>query len=360
MFISLFSLKIASILGIVAFNIIKFILNTARFFSKLEMLNIIVVTPSILFIIFYYLCISLIFSSKFQSKLKYKIIFYLIIISFVFYILSNIIPRNFIEISAIDVGQGDSFLIETSKNKKILIDGGGNENGSFDVGENILLPYLLNKGIKKVDIIIISHADTDHIDGLFEIIKKIKVERVVIGKQFEVSENFEKLLRMVKEKNIKINIVEVGNKIFVEENLYLDILWPSSKYEIKENSLNNNSVVCKLYYNDFSMLFTGDIEKIAEEQIVDLYKSGNNLSATVLKVAHHGSKSSSTDEFVKLVKPEIVVMGVGKGNKYNHPNDEIIERFENLGVDIYRTDKDGEISIFVNEKGNVKVKRFID
>lgn len=292
--------------------------------------------------------------------MKRKLIFSTVIIIIIYNNLSIVFPRNYIEISAIDVGQGDSFLIETSKNKKILIDGGGSETGSFDVGENTVIPYLLDKGIKKVDVVIISHTDKDHIGGLLTVIEKLKVERVIIGKQFETSENFEKLLEIVKKKNVELNIVEAGNRINIEENLYFDILWPNSEFVVNENSLNNNSIVCKLYYGDFSMLFTGDIEEIAEKQIVSIYQKSNVLNSTVLKVAHHGSKSSSIDEFVKLVKPQIAIIGVGKDNKYNHPNDEVIDRFENFGAEIYRTDMDGEISMYVDESGMVKVKKFID
>ena len=119
-------------------------------------------------------------------------------------------------------------------------------------------------------------------------------------------------------------------KIFIEKNLYIYILWPDSDNFVSENALNNNSIVCKVVYNNFSMLFTGDIEKIAEEQIIKLYENSNALKSTVLKVAHHGSKSSSIEEILEKIKPKIALIGVGESNKFGHPNDGVIERLNNI------------------------------
>lgn len=161
----------------------------------------------------------------------------------------------------------------------------------------------------------------------------------------------------MKDKNIEIHVLESGQKINIEKNLCIDILWPS-KNQISENPLNNNSLVCKLNYNNFSMLFTGDIEKVAEEKVL---KNIDNdlLNADILKVAHHGSKTSSTEEFINVVKPRIALIGVGKNNKFGHPNEDVLNRLSNYGAKIYRTDENGEISISINIKGEVRLKKFI-
>ena len=115
-----------------------------------------------------------------------------------------------------------------------------------------------------------------------------------------------------------------------------------------------------MHYKDFSMLFTGDIEKIAEEQILQEYRNNLQiLKSDILKVAHHGSKTSSTEEFIDAVKPKFALIGVGENNTFGHPNDEVIKRLEKLGVKIYRTDQMGEIKIMVNNKEKIKVERFI-
>lgn len=121
--------------------------------------------------------------------------------------------------------------------------------------------------------------------------KELKVKKVIIGKQFETCENYEEFIEIVKDKKIKVNVVEAGQKINIEKNIYFNILWPISQNMISENAINNNSLVCKLVYNDFSILFTGDIEQIAENEILKIYKNNINiLRTTVLKVAHHRLK----------------------------------------------------------------------
>ena len=124
--------------------------------------------------------------------------------------------------------------------------------------------------------------------------QELKVKNIVIGKQFEVCNNYEEFIEIVKEKKIKVYVMEEGQRIKIEKDLYFDVLWPSSDNVISKNILNNNSLVCKLGYKSFSMLFTGDIEEIAEKTILEKYKETNVLKSTILKVAHHGSKSSST------------------------------------------------------------------
>lgn len=129
----------------------------------------------------------------------------------------------------------------------------------------------------------------------------------------------------------------------------IQILWPK-KEQIQENILNNNSIVAKLVYKNFSMLFTGDIEETAEQQILEEYKNSNILRANVLKVAHHGSKTSSTQSFLEKVNPQIALIGVGKNNIFGHPNFEVLQRLQNMNCKIYRTDEMGEISLSINKK----------
>lgn len=190
--------------------------------------------------------------------------------------------------------------------------------------------------------------------------QKLKVEKIIIPKQFEKSENYKKFLEIIKNKKIKAHIVEAGQKINIEKELYFDILWPNSKNIISENSINNNSLVCKVMYKNFSCIFTGDIEKVAEEEILKQYKNSNKLKANVLKVAHHGSKSSSIEEFLETVKPQIALIGVGKNNTFGHPNKDVLKRMEEEGCKIYRTDENGEITIRFNEKGKMWIDKMLN
>ena len=224
--------------------------------------------------------------------------------------------------------------------------------------------------------------------------ENIKVKNVIIGKQPENSENYQKFKETVKNKKINVIIVEVkdtddtrnridaktigsgidsskneiskinqyvyNNILYIEKNLYFQILWPDTKNVISENALNNSSLVFKLNYINYSMLFMGDIEEVAEKQILKKYKNNLEiLKADVLKIPHHGSNSSSTKEFIEAVRPKIALIGVGENNKFGHPNEQVIERLIDFGVQIYRTDKSGEISINVNKNGRFTVRKFI-
>ncbi len=190
--------------------------------------------------------------------------------------------------------------------------------------------------------------------------EKLQVEKVIIPKQFEECENYKNFLKIVKDKKIKVHIVELGQKINIEKDIYFDTLWPNSQNIINENAINNNSLVCKINYKDFSCIFTGDIEKVAEEAILQKYKNTNKLKATILKVAHHGSKSSSIQEFLNEVKPKIAIIGVGKNNTFGHPNEAVLKKIEEQRSKIYRTDLNGQITIKVNKKGKIWIEKMLN
>ena len=191
--------------------------------------------------------------------------------------------------------------------------------------------------------------------GLLYVMEEINIKNIIIGKQYEECENYKNVIRIAKEKNININVVEAGQKVIIEDNLYFNILWPCSTNIVNQNIINNNSMVCKLVYNKFSMLFTGDIEEIAEKEILNKYINLNILKSTILKVAHHGSKTSSIQEFLNAVRPKIALIGVGEENKFGHPSNITINNLKLINTQIYRTDKMGEIIIKTNGKKNLDV-----
>ena len=304
-------------------------------FSKISISHISVITPSLTTVFSYYLIIFvftylhltrkkavkrqiekkiLTIVDKFKSLIwiykKMLIIILIIILSLIQLI--KLIPHD-LKIHFIDVGQGDACLIVTPKNKTILIDGGGSKNNEeFDVGKSTLFPYLLDRKITKIDYMMISHFDVDHCQALLYVLERMKVENIIIGKQFEICENYKEFVRLAKNKKITIHMVEAEQKINIEKDISFNILWPNSEEIVRDNSINNNSLVCKLIYKNFSMLFTGDIEEIAEKKILQEYNNTNILKSTILKVAHHGSKSSSQEEFIKEVQPQIALIRGGK------------------------------------------------
>lgn len=329
------------------------ILNLISKFSELPLSKIYLPTPSIIAIILYFTGVLVgnqiysiyhlnhltsthkrikniiaLFQYKFRQKKK-KYLKCTFIIFIVFMIGIPLIPKS-LKIYFVDVGQGDCTFIVTPQNKTILIDGGGSITDNFDVGKKTLIPYLLDRGYTTIDYVMLSHFDQDHVGGILSVLEELKVKNVIIGKQFENSENLQEFLEIVNEKNIKVNVVEAGSRIHIEKNLYFDVLWPSSNQEISENSINNNALVCKLNYKNFTMLFTGDIEEEAEKVLVSKYGGTDILKSAVLKVAHHGSKSSSIEEFLNLVQPRIALIGVGENNLYGHPNSNVLARLTNL------------------------------
>ena len=138
------------------------------------------------------------------------------------------------------------------------------------------------------------------------------------------------MLEIVNTRKQKLLLVNQGDRINIEKDVYIDVLWPNKEKLIFENPLNNNSIVCKLKYYDFSILFTGDIEEIAEKKILEEYQNSSVLNSTILKLAHHGSKTSSVEAFLERVNPLVALIGVGENNKFGHPNEEVIKRLESI------------------------------
>ena len=177
------------------------------------------------------------------------------------------------------------------------------------------------------------------------------MKNIIISKQGEISENYKRFEELIKKKKTKLIIVNKGDHLQIEKDVYIDIIWPDNSNFIKENILNNNSIVCKINYKNFSMLFTGDIEEIAENEILK-ENTSQKLKADILKVGHHGSKSSSTKDFIEAVNPKIAVIGVGVNNNFGHPNKGVLERLEKINCKIYRTDIMGEIHCNIDSKSS--------
>lgn len=367
--LSLFSNIFPTIIMKLVALIVSFITNVllwiARFFQKISILNIQIATPSVVTIFVYYLILYLVFIYRKNKIVKIKKAIRNIVCIYICICLCTEIFYRFdrnLKIYFIDVGQGDCTLIQTPQKHIILIDGGGGEDGKENekVGDNIVIPFLLNKAIQRIDYMIISHFDSDHVGGLLTVLERMKVKNVIISKQGISCDNFERFKLIVEQRKINIIVVEQGNKIRIESNLYFDILWPG-KNLINDNVLNNNSIVCKLCYKNFSMLFTGDIEAIAERDIINYYgEKSRALNATCLKAGHHGSKTSSTNEFLQMIKPTCVVIGVGINNKFGHPNEKVVQSYKDNGASVYRTDKDGEITIIVKENSKFLIKKYIN
>ena len=242
-----------------------------------------------------------------------------------------------VEICFIDVGQGDSVLIHT-KDHAILIDGGDEEHGSK------IISVLHQKGIRHLDMIVATHVHEDHIGGLPEIIKSFTVDKVLSPVASYGSVAFKKLRDSLDTQNGTITVPSAGDNISLGNEMVLEVLGPVRDSEI----INNTSLVLRLSIGSFHALFAGDAE-LEEEQ--DILKSASDLKSAILKVGHHGSSSSSSEEWLRAIRPGTALISCGSGNQYGYPDKSVLDRFRAMGCEVYRTDHHGTIQIVAHLDG---------
>jgi len=232
----------------------------------------------------------------------------------------------------LDLGQADSILLELPNNEIMLIDAGNNSDGQK------LVNYLREQGIDTIDYLIGTHPHADHIGGLDDVIENFVIGRIYMPEVIHTTKTFEDVLLAVQRKGKKITPARTGVSIIDDPVLQIYFLSPiSNNYK----DLNHYSAVVKVDFLDKSFLFTGDAEKINEEEMIEKY--GVRLKSHILKVGHHGSNTSTSEEFIEKVVPDYAVISVGKDNSYGHPSALVIQRLQNHGVKIYRTDLQGTI-----------------
>ena len=246
------------------------------------------------------------------------------------------------EVTVVDVGQGDSIFLRSMKGETILIDVGGRvtfgtkekwqESSQTSNAEKTLIPYLEARGVSQIDYLVLTHTDTDHIGDLEEVAKFFKIKEICVSQGALTKSSFVKRLRTIK---CPVHTLKAGDKLpMMGSNL--QVLYPN---KIGDGG-NNDSIVLYGKLLGSSFLFTGDLEKEGEEELMASYPT---LRASVLKAGHHGSKGSSSEAFLDQLHPSLALVSAGENNRYKHPNDETIERFKQRHIKILRTDKDGAI-----------------
>jgi len=275
-----------------------------------------------------------------------KIIFYILgVLSFAnilaWLVVFDLAKAQFLEVNFFDVGQGDTVFIETPQRHRILIDGGPS---------SIILEKLskeMSFWDRTIDLIILTHPEADHLSGLNEVLKRYKVENILWTGIVRDTAEYKEWLKLINEEKAKIFLAKAGQKISTR-NVFLELLFPFENLEGKEfKDSNNTSIVGKLVFGDISFLFTGDIYKEVEKELID---GGVDVDSDILKISHHGSKTSTSEEFLKEVSPEIAVISVGKNNSYNHPHQEVLEVLSKYGINVLRTDEQGDIKIISDGK----------
>jgi competence protein ComEC len=255
-----------------------------------------------------------------------------------------------LEVTFLDVGQGDASLIRFPQGHAMLIDGGGLYRDDFDVGERVVAPFLWYQGMRRVDYLVATHPHPDHAKGLGYILKDFRVRQFWDNGAQPPAPWYDTLRQMAMAQQVYRNVVQNGPTTLTIDGVAVELLHPTSAFqphiqrrEHGENANENNcSLVVKLTYGAISFLFTGDIEQEAERFLV---QSGRDLRASILKVPHHGSRTSSSAMFVRAIDPKVAVVSVQRDNRFGHPHPLVVDRYTALGTQILRTDVHGAITI---------------
>jgi competence protein ComEC len=255
--------------------------------------------------------------------------------------------QKFLEVNFLDVGQGDAAFIETPKGQQVLIDGGPSSVILEKLGKE--MPFW----DRDIDLVILSHPEADHLSGLIDVLKKYKVRNILWTGIIRDTPEYKEWQKSIKEEGAKIYIAKKGEKILMSDGISMDVLYPFENLEGKElQDSNDTSIVGRLVFSSNSFIFTGDITQTAEKEIID---KDMGVNSDVLKIAHHGSKTSSSEEFLKAVSPDVAVISVGKDNSYGHPTPEVLENLNKYGIKVLRTDELGDIKI-ISDGGVFKIE----
>lgn len=282
-----------------------------------------------------------------QQKFWYFVVggIFLLVVSN-WFVWAEVNGSSFLKVAFFNVGQGDAIFIETPQGHQMLIDGGPDSKILEKLGR--AMPFW----DKSIDLVILTHPDQDHIGGLVDVLKRYTIETVLwtgVEKDTRVFKVWKETLEQEQKEGANVMIAKAPQKVTWSRDSSFSFLEILSPAQLKENikKVNDTSIVSRLvFYND-SFLFTGDISKSMEQKLAD---SRIDLEADVLKVPHHGSKSSNTSAFLAAANPELAVIQVGK-NRYGHPSQEVLKRLEGLRIPLLRTDQNGDIVIKSNGNG---------
>ena len=243
-----------------------------------------------------------------------------------------------VKVEYIDVGQADAILIENNK-KYMLIDAGNNEDG------DLLVNYFKDKNITDFEYVVATHPHEDHIGGMDNIIKNFNIKNYYMPDCYTTTKTFEELLDALEEKNLSFETPDIDSEFVLGDALFKVLYTGTDKRD-----LNNTSIVLRMIYKDVSFMFTGDATNTTEKKIL-----AKDLQSDVLKVGHHGSQYSTSDEFLDKVNPKYAIISVGTGNVYDHPKDITLNKLK--GIEVHRTDKEGTIRVISDGK-NIDIETF--
>jgi competence protein ComEC len=336
-------------------NLIEFwaeiLFDLVHLFNQLPLMKVELQSPGILLTLSIFGLIYLIFN---LNKRKYRLIFGMYLLSFIFlYYWENSVSDRLLKVYFASVGQGDGAVLQFPSEDVAVIDA-GNFKKRLDSGKRHISPILKHLNIKRIKYLIVSHSHSDHYGGFFHIINHYEVDTLIISKYENPDKQYRSLLSLAKNKNIPISFKERGAQLNVGENARCYVLHPYGRYQSYQSAsgkhTNNSSLVLKVVLGETSVLFTGDLEKDAE---LGLYGYADFLKSNILKVGHHGSKTSTSPTFLNYISPEYAIISVGKKNRYKHPSKLIMSRLLNHNIKTFRTDHSGALAFELDGK-NIK------
>jgi competence protein ComEC len=279
-------------------------------------------------------------------------------------------PDGKLHVEFLDVGQGDSALLTMPDGTTLLLDGGGHPSMDWSrdnegdeepfqrdtrtIGEGVVSEFLWSKGLDRVDYILATHADADHIDGLNDVVRNFKVRGALVARTPAKDEGFERFARSLNAARVPIELIGRGDAIEVG-GVTIDVLWPPPLMDLNAGYRNNDAVVLRVRHGERTLIFTADIEREAERALLT---SGIRLGTDLIKVAHHGSRTSSTQAFVDATRPTVAVISVGRTSIFGHPHKEVVERWRASGAQVMTTGEKGTISV-VTDGRKLLVSTFI-
>lgn len=255
-------------------------------------------------------------------------------------------PSPALRVTFLDVGQGDSILVEFPGKKKMLVDGGGIHDSSFDIGERVVSPFLWRRGIKRLDYMVLTHAHPDHLNGLVAVARNFRIGEFWEAFSPDQSSVYEDLKKGLSPSTLRRRVFQ--GFCLRESGVEVEILHPRESAPLARKAGNEDSLVLRLTADGVSILLTADIGRASERAILE---DGITVRSTVLKSPHHGSRTSSTASFLAAVAPRLVVISAGPGNPYKVPHPEVLERYETAGLLVFRTDLDGAVEITMHAPG---------
>ena len=337
-------------------------LGLAVFFSKWPFAAIRTVTPTLIEIGLYYALGWVLFNWRRTRRARPLLIGLAIVaLANIGYWVSERYGRSELRMTVIDVGQGSSALLELPGGPNILVDGGGFYDNRFDVGAWVVGPFLWKRKIATVEILVLSHPNADHLNGLLFIARHFNVREVWMNQEYVPNKQYQDFLDIISQKEIRIVGLEELLIPKTINGVRFQALYPPEdflerKTEDSWRTLNNNCLVLKVLFDKVSFLLTGDIEAEAEKELTSM--ACTTLKSNVLLVPHHGSRGSSMSEFLQCVRPEIAVISSGWKNIFGFPHQKTLERYQARGCQVFRTDLHGAVTI-TTDGTRVDVKPFL-